>query len=426
MNYFSKHTGLAFFFRRISVRSISTVLGVCIAIASLSTSYNFCETARMEFRKTVEGFILNHIFIIRELPIHPGALKLEKDIRKSLKGLDSAAADEGAWQPLLPKEARDLKNAVPGIRYASPLVRGTWTYMTPGGKSFRFNLAGIFPEGENLLSMRIKGGGNFLNWLEEQESRKVCVIGKNVKKFLFPNCIIPGVHLKIYDHIFSVKGEIESAGRTAFLDPDNTIFIPHSTLLEVMGEKERTDFFILQPSSVDVHEAVAEKAFQFLMRGRASPSFVVWDQADYIRRKRQSLETLQWMINSVSFLILLVACLFCANMMLVSIHERMTEIGLRTAVGASPRSILFMFFKEGFLHILIGGILGLAAGYYTTMFLLKPLPRWIPDFENWSFRFYEKTLLESLLILIIFAVFSSLIPAWKAARLDPVKALRRE
>ena len=136
------------------------------------------------------------------------------------------------------------------------------------------------------------------------------------------------------------------------------------------------------------------------------------------------VSTIEWLVTSISVLILLVACISCSNIMVLSVNQRKHEIGIRRAVGATKIDILGLFLFEGFLLITAGGVLGIIGGFFLTQEILKPLPDLISTYKGWDFHFTTFAVIRTLGVLFFMAFLSSLIPSWHAAKLDPVQALR--
>jgi ABC-type antimicrobial peptide transport system permease subunit len=271
--------------------------------------------------------------------------------------------------------------------------------------------------------------GRFFTAEDCRLRRKVAVLGPTVVGNLFgKDTPATGKEIKIRGLTFNVIGVCAPKGATGPFDPDDTVYIPLDTAIyRLVGSAGGTTHDTLNGLEVlaaDMDTADTAKAgIQALLRQRHktkpgdSDDFMVFAAADMIQNAEASNQIMTLLFSSIAIVSLLVGGIGIMNIMLVSVTERTREIGLRKALGATPRDILLQFLIESLTLSLAGGIIGVACGigtaYLVRVFGLNssvPIP-WVVL----SFGF-------AAAVGIVFG----LLPARKAADLNPVEALRHE
>lgn len=383
------------------LRTLSTSLGIILGIAALTACFNFTETAKREILKTVDG--LNSSLLVVKNWIDP-----QNKLSQS--------------SPLTSYDLEILLKSFPSLEKGSSLkIR----YSTiPPILNQTFSIIGSDPALFSIL--RMKCSGRYFTDYENQKTERVCLIGKKAKLKFFSKKNPVGRFVKIWNTDFLIIGVIDSSDKTPYADPMESFFIPYKTLNMVTNAEDFPDMLLCKRKDNMFSSDYSENIKGLLNRNRPGQNFEIWDQSELISKKKKTVLIIEWLVNSIPLLILFVACISSANILIVTVTERTREIGLRMALGATQKDILFMFLKEGLILFGVAGAIGLVLGYYLTLWFVKPLPTLISGYQTWTFSFSMASVYKSMIVLFVSALVSSLVPAIKAARLEPSMALRYE
>lgn len=383
------------------LRTLSTSLGIILGIAALTACFNFTETAKREILKSVDG--LDSSLMVVKNWIDPQN-KLSQP------------------SPLTSYDLEVLLKTFPFMEKGSSLkIR----YSTiPPILNQTFSVIGADPALFNIL--KIKYLGRRFSDYENQKTERVCLLGKKAKIKFFGKKNPIGKFLKIWNTDFLIIGIIETSDKTPYADPMESFFIPYKTLNMVMNAEDFPDMLLFKRKDNNFSSDYSDNIKALLNRNRPNQNFEIWDQSELISKKKKTVLIIEWLVNSIPLLILLVACISSANILIVTVTERTKEIGLRIALGATQKDILLMFLKDGLILFAVAGGLGIILGYYLTLWFVKPLPSLISGYQTWTFSFSLASVFKSMLVLFLSALVSSLVPAIKAARLEPSMALRYE
>ncbi len=289
-------------------------------------------------------------------------------------------------------------------------------------RSVKGNVNGTEPAYE-ITSGVVPADGRFFNEYEASAGRPVCVIGSDVASNLFEREDPIGKTIKISGFSYRVIGVLEKEGEflgTSFFSKDTQAFIPAENFLKMFGSNRSIDIHVKIREGVPKEEAREEMIGAFRKIRNVPPGkendFGVNTQ-DFLK---QVFDSVVSTIGVVGFLItslsLLVGGVGIMNIMFVSVKERTREIGTRKALGAKRRSILFQFLVEAATLCLLGGLIGLALSFPLSLIIDEILPSRMP---MW-------VVVLSLTISIGVGLISGIIPAFTAARMNPVDALRYE
>lgn len=320
------------------------------------------------------------------------------------------------------REAELLKDQLHVAEAVVPVV-STWQQtMKYRNRSVKGNINGTEPAYE-LTSGVVPADGRFFNEYEAAAGRPVCVIGADVASNLFEREDPLGKTIKIGGFSYRIIGVLEKEGEflgTSFFSKDTQAFIPAENFLKMFGSNRSIDIHVKMFPGVDKEDAREEMIGVFRSIRGVKPGeendFGVNTQ-DFLK---QIFDSVVSTIGVVGFLItslsLLVGGVGIMNIMFVSVKERTREIGTRKALGAKRRSILFQFLVEAATLCLLGGLIGLALSFPLSLIIDEVLPSEMPVW----------VVVLSLTISIGVGLISGIIPAWTAARMDPVDALRYE
>lgn len=320
------------------------------------------------------------------------------------------------------EQARELKDKFLLAEAVVPVVTTWQQTFKYRNRSVKGNINGTVPEYE-ITSGVVPGEGRFFNLYESNAGRPVCVIGFDVAKNLFEREDPVGKTIKIAGYSYRVIGVFEKEGDflgTSMFSKDTQAFIPMESFLKIFGSNRSIDVHVKIWEGTNKEEAKEEMIGMFRKIRGVPPGeendFGVNTQ-DFLKEVFESVVST---IGIVGFLItslsLLVGGVGIMNIMFVSVKERTKEIGTRKALGAKRRSILFQFLIEAATICTIGGVIGLAVSFPLSLIINEILPSSMP---LW-------VVILSLSISIGVGLISGIIPAFTAARMNPVDALRYE
>ena len=395
------------------LRSFLTVFGVVIGIITVMLIASIISGIDVSVKKEVESFGTRSIYISKYNPgIHIGRLSREERMRKELT-FDDSVALAGLPTVELSVPFLDITNNFFGQKL---LVSG-------GGKTTAgVALQGTLPEFEKA-GTQVISEGRFFSEFESDNRENVCVIGSKVADDFFPYSSAISQEIKIGADQFRIVGVLQK--REQFLigggsdDQNNVIYLPFSVAKKLKPNAD--DVYVLavaRPGMMDE----AKDQVRDLLRIRRQVPFTAPDNfgmetsesiLDNFRSITSGLAIAMVVISSVG---LMVGGIGVMNIMLVSVTERTREIGVRKAIGARRRDIMWQFLIEAATLTAIGGLVGLSIGWLLTLLLRIFLPSYVPLWAPIG------GFVASVGIGLIFGIW----PAWKAARLDPIESLRYE
>ncbi len=321
-----------------------------------------------------------------------------------------------------------------GVEHVAPRVQlGGWrddNNVTRGVKTGTFGVMGDYPQFEIIQPMRFERG-RFLNHLDLTERRKVAVIGNGVQDVLFDKGEDPiGKHIKIHGVYFEVIGLFRP--RKGGEDADragNTIHIPFTTFQQAFNFNNKVGWFAIT-ADPDVSAALVEQRVRGSLAERhhvhpedrqALGSFNAEKEFRKITTLFAGIRYFVWFVGLCT---LLAGAIGVSNIMLIAVKERTKEIGVRKALGATPRSIIGLVLQESIVLTSLAGYLGLIAG----VGLLEGIGSLVGEgneiFANPQIDI--RVALFGTAVLIVAGAFAGIIPARHAARIHPVEALRAE
>jgi len=284
-------------------------------------------------------------------------------------------------------------------------------------------VAGEEPDGILTNNWTIQEGRSLTN-SDLEFSRPVAIIGEDIVKKLFPlgHAEAIGKEIRIGKNRYTVVGTFEPKGGTLGGSDDNKVVIPMTTFLTAYG-KDRSIHIMIKARDASVYEDCLEEARFHLRTIRKVPpseedDFSIFSNDSMISTFNEFTLYVKLGVGFISFISLIAAGVGIMNIMLVSVTERTKEIGIRKAIGAQKKSILSQFVTEAVVLCQLGGLLGIFVG--VVMGNLVALMFEVPPTIPWDWAFIGFALCA--FIGVVFGVY----PAWKAANLDPVEALRYE
>ncbi len=257
--------------------------------------------------------------------------------------------------------------------------------------------------------------GRIYNPSDDKASRRVAVIGKTVAQDLYKNQNPIGKTISLSQKKFKVIGVLKAQGNVGGIDVDNEVLIPLNSARTLTGS-DQVNSILVRTVSTDTLDEAKKQVEKVLLRSLNEDDFTIFTQEQLLSSILQILGVLTFGLGAIAAISLIVGGVGISNIMLVSVTERTREIGLRKAVGATPRNILYQFLIEAIILSLFGGLIGVAIGYLGSLVIGQFLKTTVP---LWSVTL---GLGFSTLVGVVFGVA----PAIKASRLEPIAALRYE
>ena len=311
---------------------------------------------------------------------------------------------------------------LPSVQRVSPAVQGRGQIVY-GGKNWNTQIQGT---GVDYAEMRaaVPRIGRFFTEDEVRRRDKVAVLGPTVARELWGEDNPVGSVIKINRINFQVIGVMPTKGASGWRDQDDVIVVPFSTAMYRLLGKDYLDSLDVQVRDASLLEPAQGEIRELLVKEHRIPatqqeeSIDIHNMADIQETLAATTETMSLLLGAIAAISLLVGGIGIMNIMLVSVTERTREIGLRKAIGARRRDILFQFLIEAVLMTMSGGLLGVVMGAGVAV-LMANVAEWAVTITPYSVVLATTF---SAAVGLIFGVF----PARKAAGLDPIEALRYE
>ena len=345
------------------------------------------------------------------------------------KGMQS-----GRWWEFRNDDVAAIKKQVPGVKYAAGMMWGRQGNFSYKDKKGEYSLMGYMPDYQKIDPQQLRFG-RFINDLDIEQQRKVCVIGAQVWKNLFPGGENPvGETIKMNGMYVTVVGVmIPQGGGIQFSDPEQTVAIPFSLMQQMYNRGDRFDgLAVTGKDNVSAKEMEEEIRTLLMNRHIISPEdtkaiggFNIGEQFEQIANLFFGIMLLTWIVGAGT---LLAGVVGVSNIMLVVIRERTQEIGVRRAIGAPPRAIIMQIMSESFVLTFVAGVVGLACGVgvlsaVDSVLQAKAAGSDMPP-SSWQITFGAAML--SGFVLVAGSLIAGIIPANRAMRIKPVDAIREE
>jgi len=390
------------------MRSALTMLGVIIGVSAVIAMLAVGSGAKAQIANQIASMGSN-LLVVLSGGSTSGGLRM----------------GSGTVPTLTVDDAEAILTEIPSVKYVAPNFWGV-AQVVYGNQNWSTNISGTTPE-QLLIRKWPVAWGQVFTKEDVDGATKVCLLGMTVVENLFGQGDAIGQVVRIKNVPFTVIGVLSQKGQTAAgHDQDNIIFVPLKTAQKRLFGIQFPG--MVMSMAVQIKELAkmkeAEDQINALLRQRHRiPSnkdndFTVKNLTEVRIKEEQSIDVMSQLLGAIAFISLIVGGIGIMNIMLVSVTERTREIGIRLAVGAKSKDILYQFLIESLTVSLIGGILGIAMGIGGTYVL--------STFTQWPTLLSIKAILISFLFAGSVGIFFGLYPARKASLLDPIEALRYE
>ncbi|OGE18890.1 hypothetical protein A3J19_00430 [Candidatus Daviesbacteria bacterium RIFCSPLOWO2_02_FULL_41_8] len=378
------------------MRTLLTILGIVIGVTSVILLISVVTGLKSFITKEIQGLGSNLMFVI------PGKV--------------GGARSPGGVQVnrLTMQDATNVKNKLAGQAEVSAVVQkvSTVKYLNKIDKDV--TLVGVQANYPKLISVTFVKGRPF-TISEESGGRRVAIIGTSAEEKLFGTNSSLGKTISVGNVKYEVIGVLEKRGSVFGIDQDNFVAIPLSAAQKQFG-LDRLNTIYIEANKTEEVKLVQKKAAAVLLKRLSEDDFTIMTQEQTLSTVSQITGVLTIALGGIAAISLIVGGIGIMNIMLVSVTERTREIGLRKALGATPSNIRTQFLIEATVLAGLGGIVGIILGIVFSLiigrFITTSVPLWSIAL---SFGF-------STAVGIIFGVA----PAIRAAKLDPIQALRYE
>lgn len=392
------------------LRSILTTLGIIIGVASVIILVAVGSGARSEVEQQIASLGSNM------LVVSSGSSRVR-----------GRAVGAGSELPLAESDLEAIRQKIQGVTEISGQLDGSGSIVY-ANTNWLTSLSGVHA-GYTVVRDWTLADGREINEQDVRAGAKVAVVGQTVAKQLFPGQDAVGARVRITNVPFTVIGVLAAKGSSSFgRDQDDIVLLPITTArAQIVGKSEvQRDqvgrIYVKFADDADLKEAQEEMEALLRQRRHVRPgtddNFSVRNLAEFMKARTEVLSTMTYLLAATSAISLLVGGIGIMNIMLVSVTERTREIGLRMAVGGRHGDIMRQFLVEAVTLCLIGGLIGIGLGIIAATIVAKA--------ASWPVLISPSVIVIAMAAAAATGVIFGYFPARRAARLNPIDALRSE
>jgi len=385
------------------VRSGLTILGIVIGIASVIAMISIGQGAKGQITQSIEGLGSNILTVM------PGGARI-----------GTMFMGRGSAQTLKEEDVNVLK-PIQGVLDVVPITQRTFQIIAPNGNNTRTTIIGASEAIFAVREVSIESGSTF-NEEQVRNIAKVAVLGKNIANDLFGEENPVGKTIRISGINFKVIGVAAPKGGAMGLVFDDMVYVPITTMQKTLARSDYLTSILIKGEKKDLLSQIQQEAISILAEKHRvdpqNPDFSIISQEDILSTLTQVTNTMTIFLAAIAGISLVVGGIGIMNMMLTSVTERTREIGLRKAIGAKNREILSQILTESVLLTFLGGAIGIFIGWLISLGISK--------FAQISTQVSPFSILLAFWVCTGIGIFFGYWPAKKAAKLNPIEALRYE
>ena len=387
------------------MRSLLTMLGIIIGVGAVIAMVSIGMGVRNNIQQSIASLGSNMLIVM------PGA-----ENRTGVRG------GAGSKTTLEDEDADAIKAKIGGIDNVSAMVSGSYQVVF-GNSNWKTSVQGVSPDYMDIRSLEVESG-IFITEHDMVKRNRVAVIGSTVSENLFGGSNPVGQNIRINNQPFKIIGVLKKKGQSSMgQDQDDVIIVPMTTAQERMLGVNYVHSINVQVSSPDIMDEVQED-IETLLRQRhhiakgQEDDFNVRNLTSLMETMDSTTAMITMLLGAVAGISLLVGGIGIMNIMMVSVTERTREIGIRKALGATFRNIMMQFLIESVVIGIIGGVIGIFMGCTLSIA--------VAEFFNFNTVITLLPIAVSFSFAVGTGLFFGIYPAKKAAKLDPIEALRYE
>ena len=386
------------------LRTILTMLGIIIGVASVISMLSIGQGVSASVQSSINSLGTNAVMIM------PGSVTVG-GVRQG--GMES--------QSLTVDDYKAIVKECPEVEYSSPMVRKV-VQLVYGNLNWSTSCMGVGEDYDKIRSWPVSSG-TFFTSQDVSAGTKVCVLGQTVVDNLFGGQNPIGEAIRVKNVPFRVIGVLSKKGSGMGQDQDDCIAIPYTTAMKRISRVTYVNMIFCSAISKEKTDRAISELTQLLrqrhnLSAKDDDDFHIRSQAEIADVAKQTTAIFTLFLGAIAFVSLLVGGIGIMNIMLVSVTERIREIGIRMALGARGSDILMQFLTEAIVLSIMGGIIGIILGI--------GLARTIAYFAKWNTVVSLNSILLSFAFSAAVGIFFGFYPAFSASKLDPIEALRHE
>lgn len=384
------------------------ILGIVIGIGSVIALISLGQASQQAVQSQIQSLGSNL------LTVQPGSVSQEGGVRGAAGGRTTLTWDD-AKEIAVSSQVTTISKVSPEFSNRAQIIAG--------GNNTNTRVVGVAPVYAEVHKVAISSG-NFITQNDVDGMTKVAVLGPQVVTDLFGDQANPiGQTIRVNGQMLTTIGITESKGGSGFMNQDDVIYVPLSTAQkQLFGVNYLTSIALEAKSSDVMVSAQDEVGYLLLARHKLSDptkaDFSIMSQQDILNIASSTIGTFTALLSGIAAISLLVGGIGIMNIMLVTVTERTREIGLRKALGAKKNVITAQFLTEAIILTFSGGVIGTILGVVASYF--------ISDFMNFPFIISPSSIVLAFAVSAGVGIIFGWYPAQRAARLQPIEALRYE